>query len=278
MTQKPFLIILLIASALVLGLYSLPKGVLSNKEKEKAPQASAQPSSEPAASANNAESHAPTLTPDQQKQVTSARKQFEQATSKPDKAKASEQLITVFAQASRFDSAAYFAEVLVGLEPTLKNIVRAGDAYFGAFQFSMNDAKSAQLSQKAREFYQKALDQNPGLLEVKTNMAMTYVSTSTPMQGILLLREVLEQDPDFEPALFNLGMLSMQSNQFDKAAERFRQIVKNNPANTKALFYLGISLAELGKKAEARQALEEVARKDKDPNIQAAVKETLQKL
>ena len=98
------------------------------------------------------------------------------------------------------------------------------------------------------------------------------------MQGIMLLREVLDQDPDFEPALFNLGLLSMRSNQFDKAIARFRQILKNNPSNTKALFYMGISLAETGKKAEARQALEEVARKDSDPAVQAAIKETLQKL
>jgi Tfp pilus assembly protein PilF len=69
-------------------------------------------------------------------------------------------------------------------------------------------------------------------------MAMTYVSTSTPMQGILMLREVIAKEPEFEPALFNLGILSIRSNQFGKAVERFKQILKINPANSKAALNL----------------------------------------
>ena len=265
---------------MVAGLYGLPKGVLSNKEKTPSPKANAGAEASKPAQENttNADTHTPALTTAQEKQVAKARQQYKAATQKAEKIKAIEQLITVFAQVSRFDSAAYLTEELVGLDPSLKNTVRAGDAYFGAFQFAMDDSKTAKLSQKARDWYQKALAQNPNLLEVKTNLAMTYVSTDTPMKGIMLLREVLDQDPDFEPALFNLGLLSMRSNQFDKAIDRFRQILKNNPSNTKALFYTGISLAETGKKTEARQALEEVARKDQDPAVQAAIKETLQKL
>ena len=279
MTKKPFLVVIIVASLMVVGLYSLPKGVLSNKEKTSSPKTTGADANKPTQeNTTSAETHTPTLTAAQEKQVAKARQQYKAATQKADKVKAIELLITVFAQESRFDSAAYLAEELAGLEPSLKNTVRAGDAYFGAFQFAMDDAKTAKLSQKARDWYQKALAQNPNLLEVKTNLAMTYVSTDTPMQGIMLLREVLDQDPDFEPALFNLGLLSMRSNQFDKAIDRFRQILKNNPSNTKALFYMGISLAETGKKTEARQALEEVARKDQDPAVQAAIKETLQKL
>lgn len=279
MTKKPFLVVILVASLLVAGLYGLPKGVLSNKEKTPSLKENAgAAASKPAQENTTTDTHTPALTPAQQKQVAQARQQYNVASQKAEKIKAIEQLITVFAQVSRFDSAAYLAEELAGLDPSLKNTVRAGDAYFGAFQFAMDDSKTAKLSQKARDWYQKALAQNPNLLEVKTNLAMTYVSTDTPMQGIMLLREVLDQDPDFEPALFNLGLLSMRSNQFDKAIARFRQILKNNPSNTKALFYMGISLAETGKKAEARQALEEVARKDSDPAVQAAIKETLQKL
>jgi len=109
-------------------------------------------------------------------------------------------------------------------------------------------------------------------------MAMTYVNTENPMQGIALLREVLQQDPTNELALFNLGLLSMQSNQYDRAIERFRQILVNNPTSRKAQFYLGISLAEGGKRDEARQVLAQVKKGEKDPQILAAIREYEERL
>ena len=102
---------------------------------------------------------------------------------------------------------------------------------------------------------------------------MTYVSTETPMQGIMLLREVLATDPTNEVALFNLGLLSMRSNQYEKAIERFRQLLKVRPANFKARFYLGVSLAQTGKNKEALEELSIVKQQEKDPTIQAAIAE-----
>lgn len=275
--KKSFLIVLLIASAMVLGLYSLPKGVVSNKEKALESSSKSQTSQQTKADAS-AEKHTPSLSAKQQKQVIALREAFENAKDNVTRIKAADQLILVYAQASRFDSAAYFAEEIAKIEPTAKNILRTGDAYYGAYTYAVNEQKEKHLAEKTREFYGKALSLNPNLLEAKSNLAMTYVSTDTPMQGILLLREVLEQDPDFEPALFNMGMLSMRSNQYQKAIERFRRILTNSPANVKAKFYLGISLAEVGQKDEARQLLTEVAKQDQDPSIQAAVKETLDNL
>jgi Flp pilus assembly protein TadD len=137
----------------------------------------------------------------------------------------------------------------------------------------VDEQKAKNLGAKTREYYQKAIDQNPGLLAAKANMAMTYVNTENPMQGILMLREVIDTDPTNELALFNLGILSMRSNQYSKAADRFRQILTNNPANTKAKFYLGLTLVELGEKEQARKVLSEVKKEEKDPVIQQAIGE-----
>jgi tetratricopeptide (TPR) repeat protein len=270
--KKPFIVVTFVACTAVVGLYSLPKGVLSNKDKQ--PKATAVA---PEAK-NSTDTHVTPLSPEQQKQVNALRASLAGISDKAARLKVINQLIVAYAKASRFDSAAYFAEEVAKLEPSLRNNLRAGDAYYGAFTYAIDESKANELALKTRAYYQKALDENPALLEAKSNMAMTYVSTDTPMQGIALLREVLEQDPDFEPALFNIGMLSMRSNQYQKAVERFRRILVNNPANTKAKFYLGVSLAEVGQKEEARQLLGEVAKQDQDPSIQAAVKEALQNL
>ena len=151
--------------------------------------------------------------------------------------------------------------------------MRAGDRYYEAYGFAVDEQKAKNLGIKTREYYQKAIDQNPGLLTAKANMAMTYVNTENPMQGILMLREVIDADPTNELALFNLGILSMRSNQYSKAADRFRQILTNNPKNTKAKFYLGLSLVELGDKEQASKVLSEVKKEEKDPVIQQAIGE-----
>jgi tetratricopeptide (TPR) repeat protein len=270
--NKSFLLISALAITLTVGLYALPKVMVNTKNNElKQPQTTSTQSP-----AQN--SHQSDIPADKQVLIDKLRKQYGLATEKSDKLKTAEQLLKIFVEVNKFDSAAYYAEQMAGLDPNERSFVRTGDAYYGAFQFAIEPQKAELMGETSRKFYKKALDLNPNLLEAKTNMAMTYVSTPTPMQGILLLREVLDESPDFEPALFNLGVLSMQSKQFDKAIGRFKKILDKNPKNTKAQFYLGISLAETGKKEEAKTLLKLVQATEKDPAIQAAIKETLEKL
>jgi Flp pilus assembly protein TadD len=183
------------------------------------------------------------------------------------------ELSNFYQDVRQFDSAAKYAEVVAQIEPTEKHQLQAAHLSYDAYGFAMNDKKSAALGEKTRELYQKVLDKNPNLLGAKANMAMTYVSTSNPMQGIMMLREVLATDPTNELALFNMGLLSMRSNQYKLAVSRFKQLLKVRPNNSKAQFYLGVSLAQLGQKAEALAILAKVKAVEKDPTIQAAVRE-----
>lgn len=288
--NKSILVVLLAAAALTAGLYSLPKVVVRNETKQldgRAARTSTTDSLNAVANAGAAPTddrpdrsdvqHTANLTPDQQKRMETLQRQFATASSAARKG-AAEALITFFRSVSKYDSAARYAEVIAQLDPTERNYLRAGDQYYEAFGFAVDEQKAAYLGQKTRDNYQKALDKNPNLLAAKANLAMTYVSTENPMQGISLLREVLQQDPTNELALFNLGMLSMRSGQYARAVDRFRQILVNNPGNTKAQFYLGVSLAETGQKAEALKMLKQVKAVEKDPQILAAVRELEEQL
>ncbi|WP_375447877.1 tetratricopeptide repeat protein [uncultured Fibrella sp.] len=277
--------VLVIASTLVLsaGLYSLPRVVVQNGAKQLGSAQGGRSSDTPVADSlkvvanTGAEAeadvqHNEPLTPDQQKAAEGLWKRY--AVAQPAARKTvAEQLITFYRSVSRFDSAAYYAGEIAKIEPTQQANLRAGDQYFEAYGFAIAEQKAAYLGEQTRAYYQKALAQNPNLLAAKANMAMTYVNTQTPMNGIMLLREVLEQDPTNELALFNLGMLSMRSGQYSKAIDRFRQILVNDPANRKAQFYLGVSLVEANQLAEAKKVLAEVKANEKDPQIQAAIKE-----
>lgn len=283
--KTPVLFVVLVAAALTVGLYTLPKVVVRNENKqlgERTTQTSGSSDTPHAAATNDKASdaslmHEKPLSDEQQKKVTTLKAEFAAASSSKKEA-LGEKLIMFFHEANRYDSAAHYAEVLATAQPTEHNLLRAGDQYFEAYTFAVDTKKTALLGQKTRDFYQQALAKNPNLLSAKANMAMTYVNTDTPMQGIMMLREVLQQDPTNELALFNLGLLSMRSNQYERAIERFRQILVGNPASRKAQFYLGVSLAEAGHKAEAKQVLAQVKKQEKDPQILAAVREYEERL
>jgi Flp pilus assembly protein TadD len=113
---------------------------------------------------------------------------------------------------------------------------------------------------------------------VKTNKAMTYLGSGSPMQGIAMLREVIAENPRHEPALFNMGMLYIQSGQYDRAVERLNELLKVNPNHTQGHLLLGIALMNTGEKVRAREEFVKVKNMDKDPAVQATVDSYLQDL
>lgn len=291
--NKSVLFVIILASALTVGLYSLPKVVVRNDSKQlSAASEGGHATQTPTVAQSGADSlnvtakgngadasaiHEKPISPEQQKRLRTLETEFASA-GPAQKEPIGEKLIALFRDLTRYDSAAHYAGLVAMAQPNERNLLRAGDEHFEAYTFAVDDKKTALLGQKTREFYQQALAKNPNLLSAKANMAMTYVNTDTPMQGIMLLREVLKQEPTNELALFNLGLLSMRSNQYERAVERFRQILVNNPTSRKAQFYLGISLAEAGQKAEAKQVLAQVKKQEKDPQILAAVQEYEERL
>lgn len=283
--KKSFIIVIVIALGTVGVLYSLPKVVVSDEKKnlEQSAETTGQTANRDAGlkkqeNPSAEEMHAASLTPEQKKAIDGLKSRFLQSTDSQSKIKAAENLIKQFVSYTKYDSAAHYAEAIVKIDPSEYHLVQAGNLYYEAFTYSLNDQKGAKMGEKAREYYQKALTVNPNNLLVKTNMAMTYVSTTTPMQGIALLREVIGQDPDNIPALFNLGILAIRSNQFGKGVDRFKQILKIDPANTKAALNLGYCFAELDRKDEARKILEKVVQNTKDPLEKSAANEILEKL
>lgn len=217
-------------------------------------------------------------TPEQLGELWLLRKQFTLEKNSGNRLKLANQLGEKYAAISKFDSAGYFYEQAAVIRPGESIFQKAADQYFEAFSFAANEDRSKVLGQKARDMYEKVLKNNPANLDAKTNIAMTYIASESPMQGITLLREVISTDPNNEKALFNLGILSIQSTQYDKAVERFQKLVSINPKHVQGNFYLGVALAESGKKPEAKAAFEKAKSLSDDPGFQASVENELSKL
>jgi len=186
-------------------------------------------------------------------------------------------LAVLYNQAGLFDSAAWFAERAATFFKTDESLLKAGDAYYEAYTFALDASKQKTLAEKTREVYGNILEKQPGNLEVKTKMAMTYLS-SAPMKGVAMLREVLATDPKNELALFNMGMLSIQSTQYAKAVEWLEKLLNVNDKHVQGNLLLGVAYLNTGDKAKARQQFEKVKKMDKDPSVQATVDSYLEEL
>lgn len=278
--KKNQLLVILASIVLVAALFLLPKVVV--KDDEKLSASSEQPELAPSATASSQpdleDLHKKDIAPEDAEKLNSLRNNFQTVSDKQKKIIFADSLARMFIQLNKLDSAALYFEKIALLQPDEKNMLRAADSYYEAFSFSANPEKGKAYNAKARELYKQLLERNPANLDVKASMAMTYVTSENPMQGIMLLREVLEADPRNEHAIFNLGLLSMQSGQFDKAEERFKKLISINPNHLQGRFYLAVSYLEHGHKEEAIEQLEIVKSLDKDPAIQATVDKYLEDL
>jgi len=71
-------------------------------------------------------------------------------------------------------------------------------------------------------------------LDQKVDRAVALVQGTNPMEGIMLLREVLEEDSNHIGALMNMGYFSLQSGQTEKAVQRFEQVLSVDVSNVEA--------------------------------------------
>lgn len=150
-----------------------------------------------------------------------------------------------------FDSSTFFAEQVVLLDGSLNSKNKAANYYYFAFSSEMNKSKREQYGKKAITYY-KELGSDLDLTS-KTRLGVLLTKTQQPpMEGILMLREVVEKDPDHVEALLNLGEFSMITHQYEKAVSRFNSVLKNDPTNIKAIIFLGDCLAEMGRREDAK--------------------------
>ena len=90
--------------------------------------------------------------------------------------------------------------------------------------------------------------------------ALKLIESNNPMEGVFMLRKILEKEPKNKEALFNLGVLSIQSRQFNKAIERFNQLLIIDSLDKRAYLHLGISNFKLGNEEEANFFFDKVLR------------------
>jgi tetratricopeptide (TPR) repeat protein len=137
------------------------------------------------------------------------------------------------------------------------------------------------ISQDARKTVESVAEKQSDPLKQKIDQAVAMVqSGGQPMQGIMLLREVLSEDPDNVEAHWHLAHFSIQSEQFDKAVERFEKVVELDKSNQfpDAIFYLGKTYATLNRNEEAVVCFEKYLPLTQDTIVKKRVQDFIDEL
>jgi tetratricopeptide (TPR) repeat protein len=183
-------------------------------------------------------------------------------------------------------SAFYYQEV-ARKENTFANWMAAGNHFNDAYKATQDTAVQPAFVENAIEAYKSAVKLKPEDLDAKTGLGIAYVNQTSlgiadpnggsPMQGIMLLLDVVKHEPNNRNANLNLGLFAMKSGQFDKAVTRFKNMIAQK-AEVEPYFYLAESYKELGMKKEAIDAYQKCKEMIPDPIIGQKIDQYIKEL
>ncbi|KYG77691.1 MULTISPECIES: tetratricopeptide repeat protein [Roseivirga] len=264
-------ILLVVAIAAVIGLFSLPRVVVDNDNEQAAEFVD---ESVPGGVVD----HSSEVPEEIQPKIDYWKSQlFVNGNMQPEN-ESLDSLMRVFMEINQYDSAAYYAGQFAERFNKIEHWQKAGDVYFEAFTFALDEQKISLLGSKAREAYEKVLEAQPSNLDAKHNIAMTYVAGPAPMQGIMMLRDIIKEDPKNMKALMSMGRMSIQTGQFENGIERFQSLVEYYPNHIEGNFFLGVCYFEAGQMVKAKSQFEKVKTLDANEQVLTAADEYLERI
>jgi len=148
----------------------------------------------------------------------------------------------------------YYTAEAAKLENSEKSLTFAAQQFFGAFPNQENPDLKKWMALQAKELFERVLKLNPNNDSARIQIGSCYLFgniSETPMEGIRMIREVAEKDPQNMYAQHMLGMGAVYSGQFDKAIERFLMVAKKEPGNIEAKLLLAESYERTGDTSNA---------------------------
>lgn len=245
---------------LIFGMYQMPRVVVENDVINDAQQLS-QPED---LNEENPEGHSVSVNAEQAKIISSLREKLDTERNPKIFVNFADSLGKMYVRANNLDSAFYYSKRILEVSPGRSGKLQSGLLVYRIFEVSQDLNKKQALGVRVRNLLEPIVEET-GDESLKIKIGMTYVVTSNPMQGILMIREVLEENPQNTEALFQLGLLAVRSGQLEKAIERFEAVLKITPDDWNSVLYLGISHSELGQVDKAKKYFDRIVEDSNDP-------------
>lgn len=177
---------------------------------------------------------------------------FQEATSKDKKIEEVEILANKWLDYGNPDLNAYYTIQKAYLSDKEKDLLESVQKAEAAAQMSPDSTAKVYFTDKTLTLYNTLESKFPDSLQYSVRKAAVLIDQKQQvMQGVLILRDVIQKDSLNLQANFILGKLSVVSGQHDKAVKRLKTVLRLDAKNTEALYFLGEAYLGLGKKQEA---------------------------
>ncbi|MBI3143322.1 MAG: tetratricopeptide repeat protein [Bacteroidetes bacterium] len=168
--------------------------------------------------------------------------------------------------------AGYYFEQLAKHTGSVDYWYKAGFRFFNLVNLTSDTLARRELGAHALEALKATLVLDASNLKAKAELGVLYMELLpdgvTPMTGVGLLMEVLQEDSNHLEALYYMSYLSMKSGQYDKAVKRLKKLVSLVPLEAKYHEYLANAYLQAGKPDKALGSIRRYAELDGRPNAQ----------
>jgi tetratricopeptide (TPR) repeat protein len=220
-------------------------------------------------------------------QINDQEGQLKKAMDEGDRLKLQKKLAKLWDDVNQPGPAAFYYQAIAQKENKFDEWVNAGSRFNDAYKTTQDTAVQPSLVINAIASYKNAVKLDPANLDAKTGLGVAYVNQTSsgitdpdggsPMQGIMMLLDVVKQDPKNRKANLSLGLFAMKSGQYEKAVQRFKTIIAQK-AEVEPYFYLAESYKQLGQKKEAIDAYQKCKEMMPDPVFNQKIDEYIKEL
>jgi len=168
------------------------------------------------------------------------------------------------------------------LENSEKNLNFAAQSYLEELKSDSNPEARGWMADQAKALFERAMELNPENDSAKVGWGSSFIfgasGASSPMEGIMKIREVAERDSSNMYAQFMLGYGAIMTGQFDRAIDRLLKVATKQPQNTEAVFLLAEAYERAGKKTEAKEWYNNGRSSVSNPELLKAIDEKINSL
>lgn len=221
------------------------------------------------------------LTADRVAKVNALESKVAQSTSPADKLHSFHQLAAFWRDSARiFAPYAWYTAEAARLENSEKSLTFAAHLFLDNLSYEENQGLKQWEAAEAKDLFQRSLKLNPDndSATVGLGAAILYGGSANPMEGIQLIRSVVDRDSTNLYAQMTLAKASLMSGQLDKALERLQIVYRHSPSHAEAVLLLAEVAEQMGKKAEAIKWYEKSVALIPNPQFRTEVQKRITEL
>ncbi|MBC8045217.1 MAG: tetratricopeptide repeat protein [Fimbriimonadaceae bacterium] len=189
------------------------------------------------------------------------------------------ELASEWIQANRLTIGGDYLRQAADADPSYENYMHAGTVLFDAMNTDTAQQMRMNVIYGARYCFEKAMDIKPEDTEAKIGLATVLVQgTNQPMDGILMLRKIDNEDPGNVKVNMVLGNFSIMSGQYDKAIERFTTVLEKDSLNLQARYLMAESYLGMQDTINAINTLEKGLKLAQDVEIAERIRQDINSL